>query len=67
MIFESSERLIGANGQRVAEPLGRSPFLSTTFGGLDDVALVELRIECSFPADELTVGAWKNLVSKTES
>jgi hypothetical protein len=40
---------------------------STTFGGPDDVALVELRIECSFPADELTVGAWKNLVSKTES
>jgi hypothetical protein len=35
----------------------------TTFGAPHDVTLEELRIECSFPADELTANVWKELVS----
>jgi MmyB-like transcription regulator ligand binding domain len=34
----------------------------TTFGAPHDVTLEELRIECSFPADELTAKMWNNLV-----
>jgi hypothetical protein len=36
----------------------------TTFGAPHDVALEELRIECSFPADELTAKTWNELVSR---
>jgi transcriptional regulator with XRE-family HTH domain len=35
----------------------------TTFGAPHDVTLEELRIECSFPADELTANVWNELVS----
>jgi transcriptional regulator with XRE-family HTH domain len=36
----------------------------TTFGAPHDVTLEELRIESSFPADELTAKTWSDLVSR---
>jgi MmyB-like transcription regulator ligand binding domain len=35
----------------------------TTFGSPHDVALEELRIESSFPADEATGKAWQRIIS----
>jgi len=35
----------------------------TTFGSPHDVTLEELRIECSFPADEATEKAWQRVIA----